>query len=148
MKETFWRWLVFSASLNLECYKCNSRQHRWPEWSALTNTVSASKTPVLRKTCPLNAVTDQSQSSIPKRCFDSIVINPICVCGLCGLVQPTCPTGLRIELRGGDWILNWTLTKYRTVPLTTEVKYWSILTPVSIWLFFYAIFIHYYCTFF
>ncbi len=40
--------------------------------------------------------------------------------------------GLSVELRGEDWILNWTLTKYRTVPLTTELKYWSLLTPVSI----------------
>ncbi|KAF4097888.1 hypothetical protein G5714_021896 [Onychostoma macrolepis] len=43
-------------------------------------------------------------------------------------IQPACPTGLSVELRGEDWILNWTLTKYRTLPLTTELKYWSLLT--------------------
>ncbi|KAK9967743.1 hypothetical protein ABG768_002120 [Culter alburnus] len=47
-------------------------------------------------------------------------------------IQPTCPTGLSVELRGEDWILNWTLTKYRTVPLTTELKYWSTLTPEDV----------------
>ncbi|XP_039551050.1 cytokine receptor common subunit beta-like isoform X3 [Pimephales promelas] len=47
-------------------------------------------------------------------------------------IQPACPTGLSVELRGEDWILNWTLTKYRTVPLTTELKYWSILTPEDV----------------
>ncbi|XP_067272624.1 cytokine receptor common subunit beta-like [Pseudorasbora parva] len=47
-------------------------------------------------------------------------------------IQPSCPTGLSVELRGEDWILNWTLTKYRTVPLTTELKYWSIQTPEDV----------------
>ncbi|KAK2907156.1 hypothetical protein Q8A67_006141 [Cirrhinus molitorella] len=47
-------------------------------------------------------------------------------------IQPACPTGLSIELRGEDWILNWTLTKYRTVVLTTELKYWSLLTPEDV----------------
>uniref|UniRef100_A0A8C2AL26 Uncharacterized protein n=1 Tax=Cyprinus carpio TaxID=7962 RepID=A0A8C2AL26_CYPCA len=47
-------------------------------------------------------------------------------------IQPACPTGLSIKLRGEDWIFNWTLTKYRTVPLTTELKYWSLLTPEDV----------------
>ncbi|XP_043078255.1 cytokine receptor common subunit beta-like isoform X2 [Puntigrus tetrazona] len=47
-------------------------------------------------------------------------------------IQPASPTSLSVELRGEDWILNWTLTKYRTVPLTTELKYWSLLTPEDV----------------
>ncbi|XP_051550833.1 cytokine receptor common subunit beta-like isoform X2 [Myxocyprinus asiaticus] len=46
-------------------------------------------------------------------------------------IQPTCPMGLSVELRE-DWILKWTLPKYRTVPLTAELKYWSILTPEDV----------------
>ncbi|KAI2650275.1 Cytokine receptor common subunit beta [Labeo rohita] len=48
------------------------------------------------------------------------------------VVQPACPSGLSVEMRGEDWILNWTLTKYRTVLLTTELKYWSLLTPEDV----------------
>ncbi|XP_050951094.1 cytokine receptor common subunit beta isoform X2 [Labeo rohita] len=47
-------------------------------------------------------------------------------------IQPACPSGLSVEMRGEDWILNWTLTKYRTVLLTTELKYWSLLTPEDV----------------
>ncbi|XP_065115739.1 cytokine receptor common subunit beta-like isoform X2 [Paramisgurnus dabryanus] len=47
-------------------------------------------------------------------------------------IQPSRPTGLSVDLREEDWILNWTLPKYRTIPLSSELQYWRILTPEDV----------------
>ncbi|XP_073717724.1 cytokine receptor common subunit beta isoform X1 [Misgurnus anguillicaudatus] len=47
-------------------------------------------------------------------------------------IQPSRPTRLSVDLRGEDWILNWTLPKYRTIPLSSELQYWRILTPEDV----------------
>ncbi|XP_056615799.1 interleukin-3 receptor class 2 subunit beta-like [Triplophysa dalaica] len=47
-------------------------------------------------------------------------------------IQPACPTALCVELSREDWILNWTLPKYRTIRLTSQLEYWSTLTPKDV----------------
>ncbi|KAI7791486.1 putative cytokine receptor common subunit beta [Triplophysa rosa] len=47
-------------------------------------------------------------------------------------IQPACPTGLCVELSREDWILNWTLPKYRTIRLTSQLEYWSISSPKDV----------------
>ncbi|KAA0712373.1 hypothetical protein E1301_Tti020937 [Triplophysa tibetana] len=47
-------------------------------------------------------------------------------------IQPACPTALCVELSRQEWILNWTLPKYRTIRLTSQLEYWSTLTPKDV----------------
>ncbi|XP_060715394.1 interleukin-4 receptor subunit alpha-like isoform X1 [Tachysurus vachellii] len=44
-------------------------------------------------------------------------------------IEPAAPVDMRVELIGDDWVLNWTLPKYRTVPITSEFRYWSSTSP-------------------
>ncbi|KAL2087040.1 hypothetical protein ACEWY4_018099 [Coilia grayii] len=44
-------------------------------------------------------------------------------------IQPPRPTGVRVEDRGGDWRLSWTLPNLGTVPIATEIYYWSVDAP-------------------
>ncbi|KAK3510013.1 hypothetical protein QTP70_025322, partial [Hemibagrus guttatus] len=46
------------------------------------------------------------------------------------LFEPPAPVDMRVELIRDDWVLNWTLPKYRTVPITSEFRYWSSTSPV------------------
>ncbi|XP_066512581.1 cytokine receptor common subunit beta-like [Hoplias malabaricus] len=47
-------------------------------------------------------------------------------------IEPVAPVGLTVEVIGQDWVLNWTLPKYRTVPITSELRYWSTDSPGDI----------------
>ncbi|XP_034155363.2 uncharacterized protein LOC113547613 [Pangasianodon hypophthalmus] len=44
-------------------------------------------------------------------------------------IEPAAPADMRVELIGDDWVLNWTLPKYRTVPINSELRYWNINSP-------------------
>ncbi|XP_060767180.1 uncharacterized protein LOC132874796 [Neoarius graeffei] len=44
-------------------------------------------------------------------------------------IEPAAPVAIGVELIGDDWVLNWTLPKYRTVPITSEFRYWSTTSP-------------------
>ncbi|XP_027024284.1 cytokine receptor common subunit beta isoform X8 [Tachysurus fulvidraco] len=46
-------------------------------------------------------------------------------------IEPAAPVDMRVELIGDDWVLNWTLPKYRTVPISSEFRYWSSTSPES-----------------
>lgn len=60
-----------------------------------------------------------------------IQVPHFCVC-VCCIVEPAAPVAIGVELIGDDWVLNWTLPKYRTVPITSEFRYWSTTSPVSV----------------
>ncbi|XP_037390185.1 cytokine receptor common subunit beta-like [Pygocentrus nattereri] len=47
-------------------------------------------------------------------------------------IEPGAPVGLSVELIGEDWVLNWTLPKYRTVPIASELRYWSANSPEDV----------------
>ncbi|XP_035376861.1 cytokine receptor common subunit beta-like isoform X2 [Electrophorus electricus] len=47
-------------------------------------------------------------------------------------IEPASPAGLHVALMGEDWILKWTLPKYRTVPISAELRYWSTHSPEDI----------------
>ncbi|KAL7833993.1 hypothetical protein AOLI_G00289530 [Acnodon oligacanthus] len=47
-------------------------------------------------------------------------------------IEPGAPAGLSVELTGEDWVLNWTLPKYRTVPIASELRYWSTNSPEDV----------------
>ncbi|XP_076841338.1 cytokine receptor common subunit beta-like isoform X2 [Brachyhypopomus gauderio] len=40
-------------------------------------------------------------------------------------IEPASPVGLHVALMGDDWVLNWTLPKHRTVPISSELRLWS-----------------------
>ncbi|XP_036421127.1 uncharacterized protein LOC118804661 [Colossoma macropomum] len=47
-------------------------------------------------------------------------------------IEPGAPVGLSVELIGEDWVLNWTFPKYRTVPIASELRYWSTNSPEDV----------------